>query len=149
MNLAPSLCAVLFSLLLPCAAAMADDEADEPDVPAEVVVAPEGPVGGSYVGEVRNGEGMDPVLTAFSRDAEGRWSGTYALGEADGIEVGSLDACEWETSRLLHCTWRDRHGEGVARLLFSGDYRAFRGFWGTKDDDASMPWDGTRHPGRR
>jgi hypothetical protein len=103
-----------------------------------------GPAGGSYEGQVYNGDDMDPVLTVFSRSPGGSWTGSYVLGEEDDVEVGQLDACTWETMLLITCRWTDRHGVGFARLLFSSDYRAFRGFWGNTMDALSLPWDGSR-----
>jgi hypothetical protein len=103
-----------------------------------------GPAGGSYEGQVYNGDDMDPVLTVFSRSPEGAWTGSYVLGEEEDVEVGQLDACAWETMLLITCRWTDRHGVGFARLLFSSDYRAFRGFWGNTMDALTLPWEGGR-----
>lgn len=103
-----------------------------------------GPAGGSYEGQVYNGDDLDPVLTVFSRSPAGAWTGSYVLGEEEDVEVGQLDACTWETMLLITCRWTDRHGVGFARLLFSSDYRAFRGFWGNTMDALTLPWDGGR-----
>lgn len=103
-----------------------------------------GPVGGSYEGQVYNGDDLDPVLTVFSRSPTGTWTGSYVLGEPEDVEVGQLDACTWETMLLITCRWTDRHGVGFARLLFSSDYRAFRGFWGNTMDALTLPWEGAR-----
>jgi hypothetical protein len=103
-----------------------------------------GPLSGSYQGLVLNGDDFDPVLTAFYRHSSGRWSGTYAIGEEDGIQVGVLDECEWEAAYLLRCNWGDAHGSGVARWLFSTDYRAFRGYWGENAESTNVPWDGMK-----
>jgi len=103
-----------------------------------------GPVGGSYEGQVANGDGMDPVLTVFSRSPAGLWTGSYVLGEDEDVQVGQLDACLWETMFLITCRWTDRHGVGFARLLFSSDYRGFRGFWGTTMEALDAPWEGGR-----
>lgn len=120
--------------------ARAGDEAETEDNPG----MGGGPLTGSYQGIVLNGDDFDPVLTAFSRDSTGRWSGTYAIGEEDGIQVGLLDECEWEAVYLLRCNWGDAHGSGVVRWLFSSDYRAFRGYWGENAESTSMPWDGLK-----
>lgn len=103
-----------------------------------------GPAGGNFEGQVYNGDDMDPVLTVFSRSPAGVWTGSYVLGEEEDVEVGQLDACSWETMLLITCRWTDRHGVGFARLLFSSDYRSFRGFWGTTMDALTLPWDGAR-----
>ncbi len=103
-----------------------------------------GPAGGSYEGQVYNGDDIDPVLTVFSRSPAGVWTGSYVLGEEDDVEVGQLDACTWETMLLITCRWTDRHGVGFARLLFSSDYRAFSGFWGNTMDALTLPWEGGR-----
>ena len=99
---------------------------------------------GRYEGQVMNGDDLDPVLTVFERTASGKWVGTYAIEQEDGIEAGSLDNCEWETVRLLLCRWRDSAGAGAVRLLFSSDYNAFRGFWGETPDTTLMLWDGVK-----
>ncbi len=70
--------------------------------------------------------------------------GSYVLGEEEDVEVGQLDACTWETMLLITCRWTDRHGVGFARLLFSSDFRAFRGFWGNTLDALTLPWEGGR-----
>ncbi len=103
-----------------------------------------GPAGGNFEGQVYNGDDMDPVLTVFSRSSGGAWTGSYVLGEEEDLEVGQLDACSWETTLLITCRWTDRHGVGFARLLFSSDYRSFRGFWGNTMDALTLPWDGAR-----
>ena len=103
-----------------------------------------GPLTGSYQGAVLNGNDFDPVLTAFYWNSARRWSGTYAIGEDDGIQVGVLDECEWEAAYLLRCNWGDAHGSGVVRWLFSSDYRAFRGYWGENADSTNVPWDGLK-----
>ncbi len=103
-----------------------------------------GPLEGGYEGQVYNGDGLDPVLTVFFRDGQGNWRGTYAVGEEAGFEAGALDDCAWEVEYLLRCQWSDKYGKGVARLLFSADYRSFRGFWGNAADETTLPWDGVR-----
>ena len=125
--------AVLLSVAIASMAAGARAEDDSPQ-----------PLAGSYQGQVLNGDDFDPVLTAFSRNAEGRWSGSYAIGEEEGIETGTLDECGWEAAYLLSCTWTDRYGTGSVRVLFSTDYRIFRGFWGTDPSDTRMAWDGVK-----
>jgi len=130
-----ALTGLLLALLAP-ASAVAGAEHSPP--------AGAGPGGGPYEGQVFNGGGMDPVLAVFSRSAEGTWTGSYVLGEEEDIATGTLDSCLWETAQLIVCGWTDRHGTGFARLLFSSDYRSFRGFWGSTMDELSLPWDGAR-----
>ena len=129
--LATALCAMFLA-----GSAIADDGASAP--------ARTGPLGGGYEGQVYNGDGRDSVLTVFSRGADGTWTGSYVLGAEEDIETGTLDGCGWETSLLLVCRWNDRYGTGFARLLFSSDFRAFRGFWGNTMDALILPWDGAR-----
>jgi len=108
----------------------------------EADVAPSGPLPGAYQGQVYNADNLDPVLTVFFRDASDRWRGTYAVGENEGFEAGTLDECHWDADYLLRCRWTDKYGSGVVRMLFAADYRSFRGFWGTQSNDTFLPWDG-------
>lgn len=101
-----------------------------------------GPLPGAYQGQVYNGDNLDPVLTVFFRDGSARLRGTYAVGEDEGFQAGALEDCGWDADYLLRCRWTDRHGTGIVRMLFSADYRSFRGFWGTGNDDTFLPWDG-------
>ena len=103
---------------------------------------PTGPLPGAYQGQVYNADNLDPVLTVFFRDAGNRWRGTYAVGEDEGFEAGTLDECRWDADYLLRCRWTDKYGSGVVRMLFAADYRSFRGFWGTQSNDTFLPWDG-------
>ena len=139
---APLLAALVSASLMigPGHFALAADESGDEDNPGLGV----GPLSGSYQGVVLNGDDFDPVLTAFSRDSAGRWSGTYAIGEEDGIQVGVLDDCEWEAAYLLRCNWNDAQGSGAVRWLFAADYRAFRGYWGENAESTAMPWDGMK-----
>jgi hypothetical protein len=99
---------------------------------------------GTFQGQVYNGDDMDPVLTTFKHNANGDSSGTYAMGEEDGLEVGMLSDFEWEGPYTLKCKWKDKYGTGTLRILFSAEYRMFRGFWGKSEDTAILPWDGVK-----
>lgn len=111
-------------------------------VAGDADAAPSGPLPGAYQGQVYNADNLDPVLTVFFRDAGDRWRGTYAVGEDEGFEAGTLDECRWDADYLLRCRWTDKYGSGVVRMLFAADYRSFRGFWGTQANDTFLPWDG-------
>ena len=99
---------------------------------------------GTFQGQVYNGDDMDPVFTTFKPNANGEMSGTYAMGEEDGLELGTLSEFEWEGPYTLKCKWKDKYGTGTLRILFSAEYRMFRGFWGESEVTAFLPWDGVK-----
>jgi hypothetical protein len=96
----------------------------------------------TFQGDVFNGDDMDPVLTTFVQMEDGGFSGTYEMGEEDGLEIGTLSELKWESQYLLKCTWEDKYGSGRLLILFSADYEMFQGFWGIKDDETYYPWNG-------
>ena len=96
----------------------------------------------TFQGEVFNGNDMDPVLTVFEQYDGGEAYGTYQMGEEDGLAYGTLSGFEWESEYLLKCIWEDKYGSGSLRILFSAQYKSFRGFWGMSDDETYYPWDG-------
>jgi hypothetical protein len=132
MNARATLTAALLIALSLCSATLAQER------PAKPVIR------GPFQGQVYNGDDMDPVLTTFKQNATGETSGTYAMGEEDGLEVGTLSDFEWEGSYTLKCKWKDKYGTGTLRILFSAEYRMFRGFWGQSEDTGFFPWDGVK-----
>lgn len=100
---------------------------------------------GVYQG-VLNIKGQDmPVATAFSVDDKAAITGKYQMLEATGaIEEGELYDIHAEGPYTLKASWKDKYGVGILRLLFSGDYLQFKGFWGITDHNMSMRWDGVR-----
>ncbi|HPE60060.1 MAG TPA: hypothetical protein PLB10_06955 [Thiolinea sp.] len=100
---------------------------------------------GEYIGRVYNGDNMDPVLTRFEIDASGQLKGNYLLqDDEDGIDTGEMLNPRPDGAYTLILDWKDKHGTGVVRLLFSADYSHFQGFWGQQEDDTSQPWNGRR-----
>ena len=99
---------------------------------------------GTYQGGVFNGDDLTSVLTIFSSAEDGTASGTYAMTEDDGLEIGSLSNFKWEGDHVLVCTWKDKYGTGILRLLFSADRSIFKGFWGADSKTTSQPWDGVK-----
>ena len=98
----------------------------------------------TYEGLVFNGDNMDPILTTFIIEDGKKLKGTYVIEDEEGFESGTLTDCTLEGTYTVTCTWKDKYGAGVARILFSADYRAFNGFWGETSDTTFQPWNGVR-----
>lgn len=102
------------------------------------------PITGTYIGNVLNGDDMDPVLTTFYLNDSGNIVGKYAMGEEAGLELGSLSDFRTEGSYTIVVNWKDKYGSGVLRMLFSSDYSLFYGLWGASESDTSLPWNGLK-----
>ncbi len=122
----------LFAVASLVAAAYAQSESK----PAAIVA--------TFEGHIFNGNRMVPGLTTFTIQDGNRLSGTYVIEDENGAEAGSLSAFQWEGSHTVNCIWRDKDGSGHLRILFSADFRSFRGYWGNSADTTSFPWDGVR-----
>ncbi len=101
-------------------------------------------VAGTFHGEVFNGSDLDPVVTSFSVDANGRLSGSYDVEEENGAYSGSLTSIVFEDARTLSMAWTDKFGEGYALLEFSADFSSFSGTWTDVDGAGGLPWTGQR-----
>ena len=99
---------------------------------------------GEYFGQVYNGDNMDPVVTRFEIGTAGQLQGSYLLQDEDGPDTGELLNPRPDGAYTLLLDWKDRHGTGVVRLLFSADYSRFQGFWGMQENDTSLPWNGRK-----
>jgi len=100
---------------------------------------------GSYSGEVFNGADLDPVITSFSYNEDGDLVGNYIVEEEDGELKGTLTNADWESLFTLTFKWTDKYGTGKLRVLFSGGYKIFSGFWGAKGEVADVPWNGVKN----
>lgn len=100
-------------------------------------------VEGIYEGSLFSGADMDPVITSFQFE-NGQLSGKYAMGEEEGLALGSLADIQVESPYSLSMTWTDKYGEGTLRILFSEDYQAFNGFWGYSETPVRLPWSGIK-----
>jgi hypothetical protein len=132
MNARATLTSILLIALTFCGATQAQEHSAKPVIR------------GAFQGQVFNGDDMDPVITNFKQNANGDTSGTYVMGEKDGLETGTLSDFQWEGPYTLRCQWKDKYGTGTLRILFSAEYRMFRGFWGKSEDTAFLPWDGVK-----
>ena len=99
---------------------------------------------GVYQGQVFNSGSLDPVQTSFQIDKNGKPKGTYSITEEGGVERGVLSGFKWEADRVLVCTWKDKYGTGILRILFTSDFSSFRGFWGEDAKSTSFPWSGAK-----
>ena len=111
---------------------------DDPELVAQPQIL------GTFQGDVFNGGGMDRVLTNFRKNADGKISGTYVISEENGHEAGTLSKFKREGPYTLKCEWKDKYGTGTLRILFSSQYKLFRGFWGEAEGDTSLPWNGVK-----
>lgn len=101
-------------------------------------------VAGTFHGEVFNGTDLDPVVTSFSVDGNGRLSGNYTVDEENGAYSGILTSIVFEDARTLSMAWTDKFGEGYAVLEFSSDFASFSGEWTNLDGAGGLPWTGRR-----
>ena len=99
---------------------------------------------GTFNGSLFSGSDMDPVITSFTLNKQGELSGKYAMGEEEGLEVGTLKDIHIESAFSISMTWKDKYGEGTLRILFSEDYQVFWGFWGDSETPAALTWNGIR-----
>ena len=99
---------------------------------------------GTYEGSVFSGNAMYPVLTSFSLDESGTISGRYVIDEEDGLENGTLIKFRFESQYSVSMMWNDKYGQGILRVIFSGDYSSFVGFWGNDKISTSLPWNGIK-----
>ncbi|HEY9719416.1 MAG TPA: SAF domain-containing protein [Trichormus sp.] len=85
---------------------------------------------GHYLGELETTEGKKSgVLTDFSIDARGQFSGAYKADEGDGPYHGQLFQIGAASDREVRFFWMDRYGTGTAHLEFADDYKSFTGHY--------------------
>jgi len=97
-----------------------------------------------YQGKVFNGGDLDPVITVFKTSPTGELTGAYIINEGENIEKGTLSNFEWKSDYTLVCTWKDKYGDGILRILFAADFSRFEGFWGESSKTATLSWSGLR-----
>ena len=119
------------------AATFASAATAQGDAPAQPVIA-------TYEGQVFNGDNMDPILTTFTIEDGKKLKGAYVIEDETGLESGNLSDCQLEGLYTVTCMWTDKYGTGLARILFSSDYRSFHGYWGQSSDTTFLPWNGVR-----
>lgn len=101
-------------------------------------------IAGTFHGEVFNGTDLDPVVTSFTVDSNGRLSGNYTVEEENGAYSGILTSIVFEDARTISAAWTDKFGEGYALLEFSSDFASFSGEWTDIDGAGGLPWSGQR-----
>jgi hypothetical protein len=99
---------------------------------------------GTYIGEVFNGNDMDPVVTTFTLEPSGRLTGTYEVDEENGAYMGTLSNILFDDVRTISMEWTDKFGEGLAVMEFTGDFSSFVGEWTNKDGENPLPWRGSK-----
>ena len=99
---------------------------------------------GTYVGEVFNGDDMDPITTVFQVAGGNRLTGEYRVGAEQGDYEGMNSGIAFEDAWTITGEWTDQFGEGFLQLQFSRDFSSFTGFWSNYDSDMELPWNGTR-----
>lgn len=107
------------------------------DTPPQAIIA-------TFEGQVFNGDNLDPLLTTFFFENGKKLRGTYAVEAEEGMDSGELSDCNLEGAFTVVCTWKDSHGTGIARMLFSADYRSFNGYWGQSRETTVFPLNGVR-----
>jgi hypothetical protein len=107
------------------------------DAPPQAIIA-------TFEGQVFNGDNLDPLLTTFFFENGKKLRGTYVVEAEEGMDSGELFDCHLEGTYTVVCTWKDSQGTGIARMLFSADYRSFNGYWGKSGDTTVFPLNGVR-----
>jgi len=101
-------------------------------------------IAGTYAGRAYNGNTLDPVITVFSFDSEGRFSGSYRIEDEQGSFEGRLSGLFQEGDRRFSMEWTDRDGEGFLYIEFTPDYSGFDGVWTNTNGYSELPWNGRR-----
>jgi hypothetical protein len=99
---------------------------------------------GKYVGEVYNGNDMDPVMTTFILLPDGRLKGNYVAQDEVEVVEGTISNAYNIEGRTYSFEWTDKYGEGQAVLIFSEDFSSFDGFWTEKSGSDELPWTGQK-----
>ncbi|WP_141656873.1 hypothetical protein [Marinomonas fungiae] len=100
---------------------------------------------GDYEGEIYNDNVMTSAVTSFYVNKEGEVIGTYLIVEDDNDnEPGILTNLRVIGENSVSMTWIDKYGQGTLNVLFSEDFDAFTGFWGTETVYVNLPWYGER-----
>lgn len=107
------------------------------DAPPQAIIA-------TFEGQVFNGDNLDPLLTTFFFENGKKLRGTYVVEAEEGMDSGELFDCRLEGTYTVLCAWKDSHGTGIARMLFSADYRSFNGYWGQSGETTVFPLNGVR-----
>ncbi|WP_162025199.1 MULTISPECIES: hypothetical protein [unclassified Lentimonas] len=99
---------------------------------------------GAYLGQVMNGDDLDPVHTEIGVNDVGSLIGSYKINDETGDSSGVLFNFIDEGCNVTVCTWKDQHGTGALRMHFSDDLSRFRGYWGVDRKSTVYPWTGVR-----
>ncbi len=99
---------------------------------------------GDFQGTLRSSGQSLQVQTSFFQEDSGQVSGTYVMYEEDGEIEGTLSEFQWEDRFVVLCRWTDKYGTGWLRMLFSGYYDSFSGYWGLEEDTTDQEWSGIR-----
>lgn len=99
---------------------------------------------GKYVGQVYNGNDMDPVVTTFIVQPDGRLKGNYVAQDEVEVVEGTISNAYNIEGRTYSFEWTDKYGEGQAVLIFSEDFTSFDGYWTDKSGSDELPWDGQK-----
>jgi hypothetical protein len=99
---------------------------------------------GKYVGEVYNGNDMDPVVTTFVVLPDGRLRGNYTAEDEMEIVDGTISNAVLVEGRTYSFEWTDKYGEGKAVLVFTEDFSRFNGYWTNYTDSTQFEWTGAK-----
>ena len=103
-------------------------------------------IAGQYRGQLRDGDGVKPVLTTlYRRSVVAQLGGEYLFG--DERVPGKLQACSPVGPLALRCVWVDKFGKGTLELTFDDTLTAFEGRWPhERAPQLWFPWNGRVTP---
>ena len=99
---------------------------------------------GRYTGMVYNGRDMDPVVTTFYVQPDGRLRGNYSAEDETGLVEGTISNAINVEGRTFTFEWTDKYGEGQAIMVFSIDFSSFNGYWTNYSDTEQFEWSGSK-----
>lgn len=99
---------------------------------------------GRYVGDVFNGDDLDPITTTLRLAGGNRLTGDYVVQTEQFEYEGVISNIVFEDEQTISGEWTDRFGEGLFQLQFARDFSSFSGFWTSYDSDNQLPWNGRR-----
>ena len=102
-------------------------------------------IAGRYEGDLRGGNGIEPVTTFLEAVPPSSLRGNYIFVEPGNRRTaGELTDCQSAMPLEVSCRWHDRYGSGYVVFSFAADLLSFRGQWSSQSQSRPLPWNGVR-----
>lgn len=105
---------------------------------------------GTYLGEAFSVGGLQPTLTSFFINKDGKIVGKYFISykeyKSKKVYYSEGDLFDFNPlgEYVAWTTWHDEYGKGNLRLVFRFNGKEFAGYWGHSKGDHSAPWYGRK-----